>query len=286
MHVEQLSTHFTGDRNLLAGLRRVLARADEAVLCVAFASQGGVHLLRDEFAAVSKREGALLLVTTTFGTTTAAGLQLARDLGVSVRVMNPTGGTYHPKVYVARSDDRVDAVVGSANLTNGLVANVEMATKLSGEMREPELARTLAWARDLWSAPSVLPWDGAGAPVADEQLEPVLWQAVAALVEQDPVIRTLGNGAANRVVEVTPRGLFVETTRSADRRSPPQLVPAWMIQLAWDYLRAHGTLTNKYLLADDGLNVKRSSFVCGLLARLPRVQPLPDVVGVRMQADP
>jgi hypothetical protein len=29
------------------------------------------------------------------------------------------------------------------------------------------------------------------------------------------------------------------------------------------------TLTNRYLLADDGLNVKRSSFVCALLATLP-----------------
>ncbi len=46
-----------------------------------------------------------------------------------------------------------------------------------------------------------------------------------------------------------------------------------MIGLAWDTLRAHGTLTNRYLL--DGLHVHRSSFVCALLARLPGVRRRP-----------
>ena len=45
-----------------------------------------------------------------------------------------------------------------------------------------------------------------------------------------------------------------------------------MIQVAWDYLQAYGTLTHRFLLDKDGLNVKRSSFVCALLARLPHVQ--------------
>ena len=44
-----------------------------------------------------------------------------------------------------------------------------------------------------------------------------------------------------------------------------------MIQSAWEYLQAHGVLTNRFLLSTDGLNVKRSSFVCALLARLPGV---------------
>ena len=38
-----------------------------------------------------------------------------------------------------------------------------------------------------------------------------------------------------------------------------------MQQLAWDYLQAHGTLTNCYLMASNGLNVKRSSAVRALL---------------------
>lgn len=45
-----------------------------------------------------------------------------------------------------------------------------------------------------------------------------------------------------------------------------------MIQIAWEWLASHGSLTNRFLLSTDGLNVKRSSFVCGLLARLPGVE--------------
>ena len=44
-----------------------------------------------------------------------------------------------------------------------------------------------------------------------------------------------------------------------------------MIQIAWDWLQARGSLTARHLVATDGLNVKRSSFVCALLARLPGV---------------
>jgi hypothetical protein len=34
-----------------------------------------------------------------------------------------------------------------------------------------------------------------------------------------------------------------------------------MIQVAWDWLQAHRTLTNRHLIATDGLNVKRSAEV-------------------------
>lgn len=50
----------------------------------------------------------------------------------------------------------------------------------------------------------------------------------------------------------------------------------WMIELAYSYLQTHGRLTNRYLLARDGLNVKRSSFVCALLAKLPGIDAAVD----------
>jgi hypothetical protein len=45
-----------------------------------------------------------------------------------------------------------------------------------------------------------------------------------------------------------------------------------MIQIAWDWLHANGSITARFLVATGGLNVKRSSFVCALLARLHGVQ--------------
>ncbi len=74
------------------------------------------------------------------------------------------------------------------------------------------------------------------------------------------------------VGDITPDGVWVETERSRAAGRPAQLVEAWMIQVAWDWLAAHGTLTNRHLLATDGLNVKRSSFVCALLACLLEVE--------------
>lgn len=45
-----------------------------------------------------------------------------------------------------------------------------------------------------------------------------------------------------------------------------------MINAAWEHLQRKGAISNTELLASNGLNVKRSSFVCALLSRLPNVE--------------
>ena len=102
--------------------------------------------------------------------------------------------------------------------------------------------------------------------------EAKLFELLQAEVKRDATFFTLGlSPKPNHVVEVTPEGLYVETESSKDKGNPPQLIPAWMFELAWDYLRQHKTLGAAYLQANDGLNVKRSSGVCAILARLPGV---------------
>jgi hypothetical protein len=164
----------------------------------------------------------------------------------------------------------VTALVGSANLTGGLVNNVELATLLTGEMREPELAFTLEWARDLAQSNAVTPWLSKG-PIEPELLDPVLFGLIVDSVEKSAVFKTIQRGAENIVHDVTRAAVWVETEKSRAEKEPPQPVPAWMIQFAWDHLQQHGELTNKYL-RDGPLSVKRSSFVCALLARLPGVE--------------
>ena len=73
----------------------------------------------------------------------------------------------------------------------------------------------------------------------------------------------------NRIVDVTPHEIYVETERTMDRSTGPQPIPAWMFELALDALKAHGTLTNAHLL--NILRVHRSSAVCAILARMPHV---------------
>ncbi len=76
----------------------------------------------------------------------------------------------------------------------------------------------------------------------------------------------------NRVVELTPVEVHVETERSRSRGGA-EPIPAWMFNLAWDRLRTFKTLTNSELLND--LRVHRSSAVCAILARLPQVERVP-----------
>lgn len=107
--------------------------------------------------------------------------------------------------------------------------------------------------------------------MSDITLEPPLLAMLQELHATSPLITTIANGRPNRIVGVGHDGVWIETEASQSKDSGPQLVPAWMIQVAWEHLRTEGSLENTYLLATDGLNVKRSSAVCALLARLPGV---------------
>ncbi len=262
----------TTDRSLLSGVRSVLATADEALLCVAFAHPRGVHLIEQELEAVATRGDARMLVTTTFDQTGGSALSLAVGAGVQVNTLNPgSGSTYHPKVYLGRAGKKLSAIVGSANLTGGLAMNVEAGVWLRGTSADAQLSGLWGWAESMWEDPRSEPWrPPAGDVGGDDELEPALLAGIEQQRRQDPVFRTLGaQPAPNLVTDVTPSGVYVETERSKAARRPPQLVPAWMFNLAWDVLRARGLLTNKELLTE--LRVHRSSAVCAILARLPGV---------------
>lgn len=105
-----------------------------------------------------------------------------------------------------------------------------------------------------------------------EHLDPWLEAELRQLEQTAGQVTTLSNGKANRIERVDRSGVLISTEASDAKSSGPQLVPAWMLNVAWRHLRSAGTLSNRYLLASDGLNVKRSSAVCALVARLPGVE--------------
>lgn len=255
--------------NPLAAVRSVLDGADEALLGVAFVQHRGVNLIEHQLRNVGRGR---LVTTTVFGSTTAQGLSAAEDGGFAVRVLNPARGTFHPKLYIARHGDELVAAVGSANLTSGLVANVETGVVLRGPSHAPQLRRLWRLAESWWDHFDAVPWAPERVPAAPEVLEGELFSQLALAIARERVVLTLSDCKSNIVHEVTPDGVWVETVKSRGQGRPPQLVEAWMIQIAWDWLQAHGSLTAKFLVATDGLNVKRSSFVCALLARLPQVE--------------
>ncbi len=256
---------------MLPAIRHTLADAQAALLCVAFVNRRGINLLEPQLAGLAG--SCRLLVTPVFGgATTGTALAAAAGLRVQVRVLNLAGGTFHPKLYLAHGRARSVAVVGSANLTSGLVGNIESALVLSAAPTDPAIVECWQFAEKLWRHPAAVDWSPAQVPVPDEQFDPVLLRLLRESIPAGSVVATLSRGRPNRVAAVAPDGVYVETGRSRAAGAGAQLVPAWMVQLAWDYLQLHGQLSNRYLLADDGLNVKRSSAVCALLARLPGVE--------------
>ena len=263
-----VEVHVEPFRDPLDAVRRVLEDAEEALLGVAFVQRRGVSLIERQLRSVGSGR---LVATTVFASTTAQGLEAATDAGFGVRVLNPSRGTFHPKLYLARRGEEITAAIGSANLTTGLVANVELITVLRGPRDAPELRYLAELGESWWSHREAVDWSPDRVAAAREVLEPALLGQIEAAVAAHPVVATLTDRRSNWVRDVTPDGVWVETERSRRLGRPAQLVEAWMIQSAWEYLQAHGSLTNRHLLSTDGLNVKRSSFVCALLARLPGV---------------
>lgn len=104
-----------------------------------------------------------------------------------------------------------------------------------------------------------------------EVLEEWLEHELRGLFGRTQRIVTLSNGKVNQLERIEPAGVWISTSATQAKGSGPQLVPAWMLNTAWRHLRSTGALSNRYLLAAEGLNVKRSSAVCALLAHLPGV---------------
>lgn len=260
----------TTDGSLLPAIRDVLREAEEVMLCVAFISDKGVFLLHKELEALQSR--ARILLTTAFGSTSSSAMSMLQELGNQIGYLNPNGGTYHPKMYISKDRDvHIKAVIGSSNMTGGLVSNIEIAAALSGTSHDQSLQKAWAWGEILWAQRIMVEESLKGAPSI---FEPQLLDALNDAVKQDPVFMTLGpNPKINRVTDVTPYGLYIQTERSLSEGKPPQLVEAWMIELAWDYLRFNKTISNAYLLNE--LRVHRSSAVCAILARLPMIEKEP-----------
>lgn len=101
------------------------------------------------------------------------------------------------------------------------------------------------------------------------EFDDALLERIHSVVQPGDEIPTLSNKRPNVISAIDRTGVWVETLRSERLGSGPQLVPAWMIVMAWRQLQRTGTLSHTELLEE--LNVKRSAFVVALLAQFPDV---------------
>jgi hypothetical protein len=103
-----------------------------------------------------------------------------------------------------------------------------------------------------------------------EAFDDDVFEMVSEAVRVGDEISTLGISHLNWIAGIGRDGVFVETQRSRKMGRGPQLVPAWIINVAWAHLRTYRRLSQDQLLNE--LNVKRSAFVCALLARFDGVE--------------
>ncbi|ODQ90910.1 hypothetical protein BHQ18_09390 [Mycolicibacterium flavescens] len=123
--------------------------------------------------------------------------------------------------------------------------------------------------------------------VSAVELDDELYDRIASVVEAGGEIATLSIKRPNWISSCDRSGVRVETERSRAKGSGPQLVPAWMISIAWERLSRRGVLSHAELLEE--MNVKRSAFVCALLAQFPDVvvrQDRPTVLELATKPSP
>ena len=120
------------------------------VVVVAWAKDSGLARVHRQVSDVGSRGSTELIVGVDSHGATEEGLRSARDLFDTVSVFHdPSGGTFHPKIYAAVGSDRALVFVGSNNLTaGGLFYNYEAAICLELELTDPVDHRVLSEIED------------------------------------------------------------------------------------------------------------------------------------------
>jgi HKD family nuclease len=256
------------DGSLLNEMRGVFDGSQRALLCVAFINRMGVALLDSELSRVG-RAGRIML-TTVFGDTTKPALQALQKHGFKIKILNLSVGTYHPKIYISESTICKTAAIGSANLTSGLIKNVEALTVLRGSPTWQPIKDVTDLAEDLWLHDSAVSFQDFLSEAKEEILSDDLLFKVKSAIPLGSEILTISHSQPNKVVDINPAGILVQTKRSDAKKTGPQLIDAWMLQLAWDYIKSNGQLSNTMLCNE--LHVHRSAAVCAILAQLSEIE--------------
>jgi HKD family nuclease len=127
---------------------------------IAFVKRSGTKHIAEALSAFSKRGSVNVSIGIDSGGTSAEGLQ---DL---IEAVSPAGklwvfhnantSTFHPKIYLFKSADAAELVVGSGNLTEGgLFTNYEAAVRLVLDLAAPadrELLANVEEVLDKWSS--------------------------------------------------------------------------------------------------------------------------------------
>lgn len=137
----------------LAALRDLCSWADE--LHLAYAWITSARGASEHWRALPLAKLRRAVVGTQFAQTEPAALRALLDIGGgALRVIEDTGGVFHPKVIVGTKGDRARALLGSSNFTHGgFGGNTELNVVLEGDVREGVVAEALSFIEQQWRHP-------------------------------------------------------------------------------------------------------------------------------------
>jgi hypothetical protein len=131
MDVSLVSQPYRDQPSLSAFLLRALndPEINQLRICVAWAKKSGLHKLAPFFTRFAERGDIEMLVGVSEGGATRQGLLMTTELATRPYVVfDPSGRTFHPKLYFAAGPTKAMALIGSNNLTaGGLYRNYEVA---------------------------------------------------------------------------------------------------------------------------------------------------------------
>lgn len=156
--------HQPSDHSRLAEYLRdgLSARWDKFRAAVAFVRRSGVRQIEDSLATFSSDRDVEIIAGIDHRGTTYEGLEILLEaVAPRGRVLichNPGYRTFHPKIYLFKSSNSVDAYVGSGNLTGGgLISNYEAGIRVRLNLairREAAFSDEIEATLDQWADPA------------------------------------------------------------------------------------------------------------------------------------
>jgi HKD family nuclease len=149
--IQALAIDNRGPNTLQNAFRRISLRAREIAIAVPFLDMAGLRMVRENIVHVARKGQVRIIIgisSDAFNDPSClqslSVLQEVTGERVEVRV-SKFADKFHEKLYMARGEDSLSAIIGSSNLTGkGLSSPSEVNIQLSGTTNEQPL-------RDLWS---------------------------------------------------------------------------------------------------------------------------------------
>ena len=196
---------------------------------VAFVKRSGVRHIAGRLSEFARSHRVDFIVGVDHQGTSYEGLKGLMDAvtptGRVVVFHNRLPHTFHPKVYVFKSPERAEIVVGSGNLTaGGLYTNYEAGLRIAldlGNETHREVMESIDGALDGWSGTD----SGTSTDLNAERLE---WLAQSGLVLKEADMAAAAAGGSGGVIGVMPSGDEGGAFQfeAAPVPAPPPVIPA------------------------------------------------------------